>query len=392
VADLLQEQERQRTDRFTKKKNIIMLFAVGLIIVAGISALAVLSWYFNNRCYTKYEVENEVERSDSNNVTYSYFNGNILKCSRSGISAMDYNGKSLWNGGFEMKQPQIDTCGEYVVVADIGGKDFYVYNGEDEGTSLETTLPIVRAKVAKQGVVAALLEDTDSNVLNLYDPYRTTDNLLVEIPTNVSDEGYPLDFDISPDGNSVVVAYMVVSGNSIEVKLNFYNFTEVGQDQNTLVGGMSFGDEMISEIGFVGDDEVAVFHEKGFTLFSGMKQPEKLAEQTFDEDIQSMAYNEKYIAVVTGGTEDKKTLILHNLKGREQMKKEISYDFSEMKIYKNEIFLVSNLGCQIIRTNGREKFVCEFEEGIDTIFPTVNGNMYTLLETSAIQKIKLMTK
>jgi hypothetical protein len=123
-----------------------------------------------------------------------------------------------------------------------------------------------------------------------------------------------------------------------------------------------------------------------------MKQPEKLAEQTFDEDIQSMAYNEKYIAVVTGGTEDKKTLILYNLKGREQMKKEISYDFSEMKIYKNEIFLVSNLGCQIIRTNGREKFVCEFEEGIDTIFPTVNGNMYTLLETSAIQKIKLMTK
>jgi hypothetical protein len=91
-----------------------------------------------------------------------YYNGNILKYSRSGISEIDNEGKSLWNGGYEMKQPQVDTCGDYVLVADVTGKQFYVYNGEDEGTSIETSLPIVSAKVARQGVVAVLLQDTDS--------------------------------------------------------------------------------------------------------------------------------------------------------------------------------------------------------------------------------------
>ena len=65
---------------------------------------------------------------------------------------------------------------------------------------LTTSLPIVRAKVARQGVVAILLQDKDSNVLNIYNPYSNAESLLVEIPTNVSEEGYPLDFDISPDG------------------------------------------------------------------------------------------------------------------------------------------------------------------------------------------------
>ena len=359
-------------------------------MIVGVGVLMLLSYYVNNRCYTGYRVENRIERSDSNNVRYLYFNGNLLKYSRSGISTMDNTGKSLQNGGFEMGQPQVDMAGEYVVAADVMGKQFYVCNGEDEGRSMETALPIVRAKVSKGGLVAALVQDSDSNVLGIYNPYNSAEKLRVEIPTNVSEEGYPLDFDISPDGNSVVVSYMTVSGNKVENKVNFYNFTEVGQDKNTLVGGKTFGESMIGQIEFVGDDEVAVFHEKGVTLFGRMKQPEAVVELTFDETIRSMAYSEDYIAVVTGEAEaEKQTLHLYDLRGKEKLSRQISYPYTEMKIYGEEIFFLSNHSCHILRTNGREKFSHEFEEGIETLFPTENGSIYTLIKADTIQKITL---
>ncbi len=29
-----------------------------------------------------------------------------------------------------MKQPQVDVCGDYVSVADVSGKQCYIYNGK----------------------------------------------------------------------------------------------------------------------------------------------------------------------------------------------------------------------------------------------------------------------
>lgn len=374
-------------------KNYKIFIVAGMILVFGIGILLALSFYFNNRCYDSYQVNHEVGRSDSNNVSYAYFNGDIVKYSRSGISVLDNRGKSLQNTGFEMKQPHIDICGDYIVVADVMGKQFYVCNKENEMRQVETTLPVVRAKVSRHGMVAALLQDSDSNVLNVYDPYSSTDSLLVEIPTNISEEGYPIDFDISLDGRSVAVSYMMINGNQIENKVSFYNFTEVGQDKNTLVGGRSFEDNMIGQIEFVGDDKVVVFHEKGFTVFGGMKQPEVTAELFLDETIQSMAYSEEYIAAVTGKADDgKKTLHLYDLAGKEQMAKQIAYEYTDMQIYGDEIFFTSNHSCHILRTNGREKFTYDFQDSIEAVLPTTNASIYTLIDPDKIQRIKLTVK
>lgn len=381
-------------DVSAKKKQKLIVGLVLLSLAVAAAGLGLFSYFYSNRCFTHYEVESTVERSDSNNVNYLYYRGNILKYSRSGISEINNEGKSLWNGGYEMKQPQVDTCDNYVVVADVTGKEFYVYNGEDEGTSIETSLPIVRAKVAGQGVVAVLLQDEDSDVLNIYDPYRNTDNLLVEIPTNVAEEGYPLDFDISPDGKSVVTSYMVVEGGKIETKVSFYNFTEVGQDKNTLVGGKSFGENMIARVEFTDDNRVAVFHEKGFTIFEEMRQPEISLEKTFEEEIKSIAYSDGYLAVVLekNGKIENQMLHLYDERGKEKLQRKISYEYAGMEIYGEEIIFTGNRSCNILRFNGHDKFAYEFEQEIDALFPTANGGVYTLIDASTIQKIKLTNK
>ncbi len=375
-----------------KQKWIVGLVILGLLIVAA--GLGIFSYLYGNRCYRAYQVQSKVDRSDSNNVNYMYHKGNILKYSRSGISEINYEGKSLWNGGYEMKQPQVDVCEDFVVVADVTGKRFYVYNGEDEGTSIETSLPIVRAKVAGQGVVAVLLQDKESNVLNIYNPYSNAESLLVEIPTNVAEEGYPLDFDISPDGKSVVTSYLLVNGSDIETKVNFYNFTEVGQDKNTLVGGKSFGESMIARVDFIDQDKVAVFHEKGFTIFGEMRQPEIFIEKKFSEEIKSIACQDGNFAVVfeKDGKLENQKIVLFDKKGREKLQKKISYEYADMEIYGEEIIFTGNRSANILRFNGHDKFDFKFEQEIDALYPTADGGVYTLIDTSTIQKIKLKSR
>ena len=388
ILDELSENEASE-----KRKKLILWILTIAIIVLGLGGLLVFSYFYNNQCYTHYQDVSEVERSDSNNVTYSYFQKNLLKYSGSGISLIDSKGKTLWNGGFEMKQAQVDTCGEQVIAADIGGTSFHVYNGRDEGAGEETTYPIVRAKVSAQGVAAVLEQDTDSNNLRVYNPYSNTTKLLAEIPTNVSEEGYPLDFDISPDGKTIVAAYMTVEDTKSSCKVNFYNFSDVGQDKNILVGGKEYGTEMISQISFLKDDSVVVFREKGFDVYSRMKQPEAIFEKSFDKPIMSVATSDDYIAVVTGDDKmENRYLQVFTPDGGVRLERAIDYEYSQFYIYGEELFFYGTHHVNILRMNGRDKFSCDFDSEITGVFPGGKRIEYLIVDLHTIRRIRMRTR
>ncbi|MCM1246108.1 MAG: DUF5711 family protein [Roseburia sp.] len=375
----------------SRRRKIILLCSVGTAVVIGITAVVIFAWYYMNRSFSGYDVVSETARTDSNNVTYQSFQDMLLKYSRDGVSLLDGMGKTLWNGGYEMEKPAVDTCGNYVAVADIGAKSFHVYNGEDQGVDLETVLPIGRIKVSANGKAAVLVHDVDSDIINIYDPYNTVEQLEVEIPTNVVDDGYPLDFDISPDGNSLVIAYMLVANGTMENKICFYNFTEIGQDQNTLVGGKSFDQNMISSIEFVAEDEAAVFYENGFSLFSNMKKPEAVFEKIFEEEIKSVCHDEENILIITGkaGSTKEQEAHLFNLRGKEEMTREISYEYSDILMADQEIIFTGEQTCHILRKNGREKFSFDFGKNYDYFFPAAKDNQYYYLDKASIQLVKL---
>ncbi len=378
-------------DRNKKKRRRLRVLAIsiGAALIIGIAAIVIVSYYYVNRSFSGYDVVSEINRADSNNVTYRSFQNNLLKYSRDGISLLDGNGKTLWNGGYEMENPQVDICGEYVAVADIGAKKFYVYNGKDSGVDMEMPFPIGRLKVAANGKVAVLLHDEDSDVINIYDPYNTVEPLKVEVPTNVTDNGYPLDFDISPDGDSLVAAYMLASGG-METKVCFYNFTEVGQDQNTLVG-KSFEKNMISCIKFIAEDEVAICYENGFSFFENMKKPEMAFEKTFDKEIKSLGYDEDHILVITGnaGSTEDQFAHLFSFRGKEEMTEKIGFKYTDIMMVDQEIIFTDDQSCHILRKNGKEKFFFDFGKKYEYFFPAKRDNQYFLLDETTIKKIKI---
>lgn len=380
-------------DSKEKKSYIILWVMTAIIIVLGIGGLLFFSYFYTNRTYKYYKVSSEVERSDSNNVTYQYFQKNLLKYSNSGISLIDTAGKTLWNGGFDMKQVQVDTCGNKVLAADVGGNYFYIYDGTSEGIKTDTTYPIVRAKVSSQGIAAVLEQDTDTNSLKLYNPYSNLTKLLAEIPTSVADDGYPLDFDISPDGTTVVVSYMLVEGTKTKCLVNFYNFSEVGQDAGLLVGGKEYGDDMISQVEFLDKDRVVVYREGGFDVYKNMRRPEPVFKTDINGVILSIADSSDYIAVVSSDDAMlEKTISIFDMDGNNILTGLMRYDYSEMRIYGQEIYFYGKHHADIMRLNGSTKFSADFDTEVDDVFPGGKSVEYLIVDHLSIKKVTMRSK
>lgn len=377
-------------DVFTeiRKKRIVFLVSmlVGILFCAGIFFF-LYHWYIN-REYEQYQVTDTFEVKNANSLTFESYGNGVLRYGRDGITAVDSSGKAIWSGSYDMANPQIDICEESVVVADVGEKSLYIYKGEETGVDFQVDYPIVQACVARQGVIAVVMEDASSNLIGIYNPFNKTEVLLVEIPTNVED-GYPVSIDFSPDGSSLVASYLCVTTGTIQTRVTFYNFSNVGKNSNCLVGAQNYNDKMVSEVRYLDENTVCLFAEDGFYLWNNMKQPVSKKKCLFSEEIQSAFYDASHVGVLLKGDDDKCTMKLFDVSGKNVLTKEISAEYTEVQIRGDEILLHSNTKGAIYRMNGVKKYAGEWKKPISYFFPTSKRNRYLLIQDSKIKKIRL---
>ena len=391
MESLLGRNDNKQYEKEQKKHKIWVAVMVSICIVTAISIFAYILNSIVNKHYTSYEVLLSNERKDSNNVEYQQHEKGILKYSRDGATGIDINGNILWNGSYDMNNPQADICGNYIVIADIGGKEWYIYNGTNSGTKYEETLSIVQIQVSRQGVVAVVLEDKDSNEIHIYNPYDTNQPLLANIPTNVSEDGYPMDISISKDGKKIVTSYFSVVDGVGQSRVCFYNFDEVGQDKvNRIVGGEEFGNTLVHKVEFINNEVVCILTENGFTLYSMVELPEQIASESFEKEIKSVMLGSDTIGFVLNGLEEeKKELVLYNLNGKKTLTKKIDYKYDKVYISGEEIIFLSDLEGIILRNTGSEKLHSKFSKRMDYVFKVDEKNTYIFINETNIEKIKL---
>ena len=386
--------DRSNENRLEKEKGRRKALAVIAAVIAVTACVFIVYLIWNGirtKQYTGYTEIESFARADSNNVEYKYYEGNLLKYSRDGAMGIGSDGTALWNGSYEMANPMVDVCGTYVAVADQGGKEVYVYNGSDDGTVLEMPLPVTMIKVASQGVVAVVLEDSGSNVVSLYNPYSSDEKLLVEVPSNVSEDGYPIDIALSADAKSLVTVYLAIKEGAQERNICFYNFSEVGQDKNRIVGGKTYKDSFAIGAEFVGNDSVCIFQENGFSLFSNMKKPEEVITETFEKEIVSSVYDDGYVGFLFAESEEGAThsLKLYNTSGKAVLDKTVDCEYNKVYMNKGEIIFLSDMSCKILRINGSEKLNCQFNVPMQYVFRAKGKELYYFIDDATITKAKL---
>lgn len=374
------------------RKQLFMMICIASVIVAlGIFVLLING--FVNRHYDNYEVVRVTQRQDTNTEQYICQDGRLIKYSKDGISEITIEGNTVWTGSYDMSNPRVVTCDNYVVVADIGGKDAYIYNGEDTGVEISTDYEIKQASVSGQGLVALLLQDASSDVINIYNPYDISSSLLVEIPTNVED-GYPVTMEISEDGTSLVASYICVTSGKAQSRVAFYNFSEVGQNTDCLVGAKNYTDVLITDIEFLADDQVCLFGDNGYYIWKNMKQPKQISKKKVKGQIRSVFYNKKKIGMImdTGNEKQPYRMQIYDLKGTKETDFTFASDYDNVTLVDNEILMYSAKTCYIYRLNGVQRFKCNVDEGVSYFFKGKRRGRYYLLNDSQIQEIKLTNK
>lgn len=157
----------QTQQRRARRKKILLSSLAGIVVTAVI--IFILAKLYFNHSYDGYLVEQSISIKDSSAMQYLPYAGGVIRYSRDGVSAMGASGKDLWNGSYDMDRPAVDTCGTSAVVADIGGKSLYVHTEKGQGTEMSMDYEILQASISGQGVVAVMLEDTDSNMIHVYE-------------------------------------------------------------------------------------------------------------------------------------------------------------------------------------------------------------------------------
>ena len=199
----------------------------------------------------------------------------------------------IWGQAYEIKNPIVDVCGNYVALVALRGNEVYIFNRSGYQGEVKTQYPISNIRVAGQGVVAVMMEDSGNNYIKLFD---TQGEELVGNKTSLEGEGYPFAYSLSEDGKKMAVSSLDIIGNSLANVVEFYNFSDVGQDYvERLVGTYQeeFTDSLVPMIEFINNDTVCAFADNQLVLFRMKEIPEIIAAIPIEEKIHSVFYNHK---------------------------------------------------------------------------------------------------
>lgn len=373
------------------KKTVVLIFIFAILLV--LAGIFVYTWI--NRQYKGYKILSSNDTRLETNASYTQFCDNLLKYTPDGVSYINSNGDTVWSAGINMKMPMAVTCGNYVAIADIGGNNVCIFNEKGSVSSLTMPYTICDVDVAKQGAFAVVLESDKTNYINLYDK---NGKMIYEMKTTIDKSGYPLDISISNDGKKLFTSYINIGGTSITNSLAAYNFDDVGQNSNAdrMVGGYTFDEQVIPKVEFIDNNTVVAFGTKSICIYSMKEKPSLKAEIVFDEEINSIFYNEGYVGVIQTisdpESEHMYIVKVYNTKGKLEFDTYIDFAYENIFAAKKEIIIYGGSDCMIYRKNGRCKYNGKLSGDIQSIVPNGNRLEYVVVYSNSTDIIKLKSE
>lgn len=380
----------QKDYRTKIREHRMRYFFVVLSVVLIAVAIGVIFYIqMKNRIYTDYEVKSSISREMINGTTVLELDGAILTYSKDGVNCSDSKGTVLWNQTFEMQNPLVTSQGKTAAIADYNGRSIYVMNNETFLGEISTNLPIRNIAVSTNGIVAAVLDDSAVTWIYLYD---SAGNELGYFKTRMKNSGYPVSVALSENGQLVLVSYLYVDRGEIKSKVAFYNFGQVGKNESdNFVSGYDYTDTIVPFVGFMNSSTAFAVADDRIMFYSGSQIPTSAAEQLFDEEVQSVYYNNNYVGLVYLNTngEDRYRMDVYNTSGNKVLSKEFNIDYTDI-VFCNGYFVAYNeRECLVCNMNGVEKYSGNFKNTVYTLIPTKVETRYVLVTQDSLETIEL---
>ncbi len=368
--------------------RMVLLAFAGILLTAGM--VAYIAVRLNNRSYSSYTVTSSVTKEQVSNAKYYAFGSGFVRCSNDGISYYDKKGKAIWNQTYQMQFPQLKTCGGCLAVGDINGSSIYVCNESGVLGSVDTSLAISQIEVGNQGMVAAVLEDSAANYINMY---NSSGEKIYSVKTTLAGDGYPLDVSISKDATKLIASYVYVSGESIKTKVVFYNFSDVGQNETErVVGGYNnYESTLVPEVQFLTDTCAVAVGEDIISIYKIKEFPNLVKEIELDSTIERVFFSDKYIGLLLDNKEsgDNYRLVIYNTSGSKVGETMFNTMYNNIKFDGDTIILDNDSIFTLMNVKGKTLTTQQSDLPIEEVLSLGAKGNYLLVNSTYVQEIKL---
>lgn len=374
-------EQQNKEKRKLKMNRMQWTIAAGVLILAVVLVYALVK---NNKVASSYEVVTSMSRGDDTSVYYRMMRKGMVKYSKDGVAMTNKSGTVLWNQTYEMASPTMTSAGDYVAVGDIGANTIYIFNEYGQLGRVSTDVPIQEIQISEQGVVAAVLSDTSSNYINLYDKQG---NSLGSIKASLENTGYPLAIALSPDASKLAVSYLIVNSGSMQSRIVFYDFSDVEGDH--LLDTQEL-EGLYPKAAFLDSREVVLFGEKGFVLY----QPDSKkieTQENFESEINSVFCTDQKLGFIFKNEDDngKYRMEIYNKAGKKSSTYYFDLDYSGLTADDDEVILYNDEEMLIYQMGGRVRFRGTFNTAVTGVMPSWEDGLYWLIDDQSLREIRI---
>ena len=278
-----------------EKNRRIRYIATAAVVVLLCGLLYLATSSMSRRVYRSYKVEKIVEKTDSVS-RFAYAGDCAVRYSSDGASLIRSNLEEAWHIQYTMTDPQVDVCGNEILIYDRNGTAVYVCDLKHQKAYWETSRPIISARISRKDTVAAITKHGNATEIQYYAEDGTE---IASGQATMTNPGYPVSLSLSEDGLLMAVSYLTVNDGSVGSCIRFYQFGKDGRGKtDNMVGEAFFTGEFAPSVHYLSGNECVVFRDGGFSVFQGSASPQEVKRVDFDAEICTVFQDGTHMGLV----------------------------------------------------------------------------------------------
>ncbi len=383
---------KRLTDRLASlpfMEDRITRVLVYTIVFGLIGGLVTLSIYDRIHCFTDYSITSQAEENDVDGTLYQMLGSHIIKYSHDGLFCVNTKNEMIWSSAYTMQTPISAVCGSTMVVAEQRGTQIYVLNEDGIIGSFDTTLPIVRVCVSKNGETAVILDDSDVSWINLYQKDGT---LIASVKTTMEGSGYPTAVAVTPNAKRMMISFLVPKSGSLGGRIDFYDFSSLQDaDADHLTASYQYEDMVFPEVYYADESTPVAVGDAGYVVFTGGKAPEEKTQVSLDAEIVSTFHDSSSLGFIFHSTQRdiRYHMEVYNLNGRQMMETDFDFEYEDVRMENDEILLYDASDLNVYRTSGKAKLKVTYKKAV-SYFASLSGlRKYLVITDSSMDRINL---
>ena len=351
-----------RRKQFKLKARSVIVWTV-LIVILLVAGVILLHDYFN-KVYETMEVTSVVDWKPTTGATILPYGTDFVSYSSDGIHCTNAKGQDIWSFSYVMQDPMVEVNGDYVAVADRGGRNIYIYDRTGMIGEISAPSPVQMLRMSAGGVVAAVLDDTNITPVYLYYHDGTT---ISYFRTTMSQSGYPSAIGISDNGRLVGVSFLYVDNGRITSRVAFYNFGEVGKNEtDNFVSGHEYPNELVPMVEFLDDDTAFAVGNDRMMIYEGSQRPTSISENHLQDEVRSVYHGDGNVGLVyyDKSGQSKYVCDVYDQKGEKNCSIYFDIDYKEIRFSGDQMIIYNSSSCEVYTVKGRFKYKGNLDENI----------------------------